>query len=327
MRYAVLVLAGLLLVGAPALRAQPAAKVGRIGFISPLAGSPEPPTLRAFRQGLRELGHVEGKTVLLETRFWEGREERLPELLADLLGLKVDVLVVGATTGVLAAKRATKTVPIVFAGVGDPLSSGIVASLARPEGNITGVTFGVGGLGFGGKWVEVLKEAVPIVSHVALLANPSEAQTAPLVQEVHAAARNLKVKLTPFDAVTVAGLDRTLAGIGASGAQAIIVSQSPLFAANRAKLIDFAAAKRLPAIYFFRLFPDSGGLMSYGGSTEESYRRAATFVDKILKGAKPADLPIEQPTRIELVINSRTAKALGLTIPPRLLLRADHVIE
>lgn len=135
------------------------------------------------------------------------------------------------------------------------------------------------------------------------------------------------MKLTPFDAVTVAGLDRTLAGIGASGAQAIIVSQSPLFAANRAKLIDFAAAKRLPAIYFFRLFPDSGGLMSYGGSTEESYRRAATFVDKILKGAKPADLPIEQPTRIELVINSRTAKALGLTIPPRLLLRADHVIE
>ena len=214
-----------------------------------------------------------------------------------------------------------------FAGVGDPVTSGLVTSLARPEGNVTGVTFGVGGVGFGGKWVELVKEALPTVSTIALLANPADSQTPPLVRDVQTAARHVRVKVAVFDAVTAADLDRAFAGIGASGAQALIVSQSPLFAAHRTRLIDFAATKRLPAIYFSRLFPELGGLMSYGGSTEESYRRAATFVDKILKGAKPADLPIEQPTRIELVVNLKTARALGLTVPQTVLLRADHVIQ
>ncbi len=314
----------LLVAGSVTALAQPAPRVYRIGFVSPTSSGP---TIDAFRQGLRELGYVEGQNVIVEARFAEGWSERLPELVAEVLRLKVDVLVVGSTLGALAAKRATTTVPIVFAGLIDPVATGIVASLARPGGNITGATFGIGGAGFSGKWVEVLKKAAPDVSHVAALLNPANPASAPLVSEMQTAARALNVRLDVLDAGNPTKLDRAFAAIGTSGARGVIVSNEPFFFANRAKLVQFAASKRLPAIYFTRDFVDAGGLMSYGSSVADSYRRAARYVDKILKGAKPADLPIEQPTKFELVINLKTARALRLTIPQPLLVRADQVIE
>jgi len=244
-----------------------------------------------------------------------------------VLRTKVDVLLVGSTPGVLAAKRTTTTVPIVFAGVTDPVSAGIVSSLARPGGNITGAAVGAGGVGFAGKWVELLKEAVPGVSHVAVLSNSASPSSAPFVPEIQLAARTLNVKLDVLEAGHPTDLDKAFAAIGASGANGIIVTSDPFFLVSRAKIAQFAASKRLPAVHWSKLFAESGGLMSYGASIEESYRRAATYVDKILKGIKPADLPIEQPTKFELVINLKAAKALGLTIPRSLLVRADQVIK
>lgn len=292
-----------------------------------LESSPEPPTLRAFRQGLRELGYVEGKNVILEVRFAEGRTERLPGFFVELIKLKVDVLMTGSVTGTLAAKKATTTIPIVFAGVGDAQSPGIVRNLARPEGNITGATFGVAGADMAGKELELLKEAVPAMTHVAVLSNPAQPQIAERLQRIQRAARVLRVRIDEFEAGDDATLEKAFAAIGASRAQGLIVNGHAYFAANRARLVRFAAEKRLPAIYFFDLFPDAGGLMSYGGSTEDTYRRAAVYVDRILKGTKPGDLPIDQATRLGLVVNLKTAKALGLRLPSSLLLRADRVIE
>ncbi len=314
----------LFLAGSVAAQAQPAATVYRIAFIG--SGSLGP-SLDAFRQALRELGYVEGKNIIVEARFAEGRSDRLPELIAEAIGRKVDVLLVGSTPAALAAKRATTTVPIVFASLFDPVGAGLVPSLARPGGNITGASIGVGGSGLAGKWVELLKEAVPGMSHVAALSNPANPANAASVREIEAAARTLKVRLDVLDAGNAANLDRALATIGTSGAQGIIVTNDPFFTASRDALVRFAASKRLPAVYFFKLFADAGGLMVYGASLEDSYRRAAAYVDKILKGAKPADLPIEQPTRFELIINMKTARALGLTIPQSLRARADQVIE
>ena len=319
---------GLVLAAPLSAQPQQAAKVYRIGFVShPLPVSPENPWLRAFRQGLRELGYEEGANVIVDARSSEGREERLPEVVAELIGRKIDVLVVGGTAPTLAAKRATSQVPIVFASVIDPVAAGIVASLARPGGNITGITFQVGGAGFAGKWLEFLKEAVPHVSHVAVLTNSANPQTPAQVQDIQTAARVMKVKVDLHDGGNATNLDKAFAAIGASGAQGLVVAGDPFFTGNAGKLAQFAASKRLPAVYFFRQFADAGGLMTYGASLEDSFRRAATYVDKILKGAKPADLPVEQPTRFELVINLKTARGLGLRIPQSLLLRADHVID
>jgi putative ABC transport system substrate-binding protein len=314
----------LLLAGSVAAQAPQAGRVYRIGFVSPTSPGP---TIEAFRQGLTEAGYIEGKDVIVETRFAEGRSERLPELVAELIRQKVDVLVVGSSLGALAAKRATATVPIVFAGIIDPVAPGIVASLARPGGNITGTTFGIGGSGFAGKWVEILKEAAPDVSHVAVLQNSASPISAPLVREMQAAARILNVKLDVHDAGDPTKLDKAFAAIGASGARGLIVTNDPFFHAIRVKLVQRVARKRLPAVYFTKDFADAGGLIVYGSSLGDSYRRAATYVDKILRGARPADLPIDQPTRFELVINLKTARALRLTIPQSLLLRADQVIE
>jgi len=322
-----LVVAVLFLAGPAVSHGQPAVKVHRVGIVSLLSGSPEPTTVRAFRQRLGELGYVEGKNLTLVARYTHGRDERLPEIFAELVKLKMDVIVTGSAVGALAAKKATASVPVVFAGVLDPTSVGIVTSLARPGGNVTGSSYGVAGPGIAGKWVQLLKEAAPGVSHVAVLSNSGDPQTAQLFREIEAAARTLKVKVQQFDADNDTTLDKTFAAVGASGAQGIIVTNSPFFSANRAKFVRFAAEKRLPAIYFFNLFPDAGGLMSYGGSVEESYRRAAAQVDRILKGAKPGDLPIDQATKFELVVNLKTAKALGLRIPQSLLSRADRVIE
>ena len=315
------------LLAAPLAGAQQPARVYRIGYVSFTSPPVSTPAENAFRQGLRELGYVEGKNVIVEVRYAEGRTERVSGLVAELIGLKVDVLLAGSTPVALAAKKATATVPIVFAGVLEPVESGIVASLARPGGNITGVAVGVGSSGFAGKYLELLKEAAPDISHVAVLFNSAHPAAAPQVLAIEAAARKLKVKLGVLDAGNATDLDNAFSAIGASGAQGIVMAGNPFFDANRVKLVQFAASKRLPAVYYFKHFVEAGGLMSYGASLEESYRRAAAYVDKILKGAKPADLPVEQPTKFELVINLKTAKALGLTIPQSLLFRADLVIE
>lgn len=316
--------AAVLLIGAFPAGAQTAAKVYRIGFVNPVSAGPQ---VVAFREGLRELGYVEGKNMTLEARFAEGRAEALPALVAEVLRLNVDVLVAGSTLGALAAKAATKTVPVVFAGLIDPVAPGIVSSLARPGGNITGTTFAVSGAGFAGKWLEFLKEAVPGIAHVAVLWHSTNPASALVLRELRTAGRTLNVRIDAHDAGNAAMLDASFAAISASRAQGLIVTNDPFYFANRAKLARFAAASRLPAVYFAKQFADDGGLLTYGGSLEESYRRAAGYVDRILKGAKPADLPVEQPTRFELVVNLKAAKALGLTIPQSILLRADRVID
>jgi len=303
---------------------QSPSKVYRIGFIT--TTSPGMGSIELFRQGLKEAGYAEGKNVIIVARFASGRLERLPELVGDVLGQKVDVLVVNSTQTALAAKRATSTVPIVFASVFDPVAAGIVQSLARPGGNITGTALAVGG-DFGGKWVELLKEAVPGMSRAAVLWNSANASSGQSVQAIQAAARTLRVQLDLFDAPDAAGLEKALSAIAASRAQGVIIAPDPYFNASRTKLVRFAATQRLPAVYFFRSFADAGGLVAYGANNADSIRAAAIYVDKILKGAKPADLPVDQPTRFELVINLRTAKALGLKLPRSLLVRADQLIE
>jgi putative tryptophan/tyrosine transport system substrate-binding protein len=323
MRFAAKAVSGVLLAGSLAAEAQQAPKVYRIGFVT----TTSPGTaIDPLRQGLREAGYIEGKNLIIEARFASGRQELLPELVADVIRQKVDVLVVHSTRTALAAKQATSTIPIVFASVFDPVASGIVSSLARPGGNITGAAMGVGG-GFGGKWVELLKEAVPGMSHAAVLWNSANQSSAQSAEAIRAAGRTLGVKLDLFDAGNAASLDKALSAIAASRAEGVIIAPDPLFNANRTKLVRFAASRRLPTMYFFKSFAEAGGLMAYGANNAESIRAAAKYVDKILKGAKPADLPVDQPSRFELVINLRTAKALGLKIPRSLLVRADQVIE
>jgi len=296
----------------------------RVGFASLVP--PGPANLSAFRQGLRELGYVEGRNLVLEVRSAEGRQERVREVVSELVGLKVDVLVTVSTATALAAQKTSNSVPVVFVSVIDPVAPGIVQTLARPGGNLTGVTGWVGA-DFAGKWVGLLREAAPRISHVAVLWNSANPQGAPQVQEIRAAAGKLKITADFFDAGDVASLSKAFAAIAATGAEGIVVAGDPFFTANRARLVDFAASRRLPAVYFFKRFAEAGGLMAYGARAEESYRRAASYVDKILKGAKPADLPVERPTQFELVINLKTARALGLAIPPSLLLQADQVIQ
>lgn len=317
-------IAGSALLAAPfATKAQRAGRVYRIGFVSP---TPPGPRNVALLQGLRELGYVEGHNVSIEMRFAEGRPERLPGLVEEMIRLKVDVLVVGSTIGARAAKRATSTIPIVFAGSSDPVAGGIVANLARPEGNITGFSLAYGD-GFAGKWLELLKEAAPNVSHVAALWSSSNAAATRFVKELRVAAQMLKVRLDVHHAANPSELDEALAAIGSGGARGLIVTPSPFSSTNLDKLVQFAESKRLPAMYFVEDFVDAGGLMSYGPSIADTYRRAASHVDKILKGAKPSDLPVEQPTKFGLIVNLTTARTLGLKIPQSVLLRTDRVIE
>ena len=292
-----------------------------------LQPTPEPTTVSAFRRTLRELGYIEGKNIVIETRYAEGRLERLPGLFAELVKQRADVIVTGSLAAALEAKKASAAVPVVFAGVLDASASGLVPNLGRPGGNITGATYGVGGAEIAAKWIELLKEAAPRISHVAVLASPADPQAAGQWGSIQAAATTLKVKVSRFDATDDATLERAFGAIPASGAHGLIVTNSPYYAANRFKLVQFAAGARLPAVYYFNLFPDVGGLMSYGGSIEDSYRRAAVYVDKILKGAKAGELPVDQATKFELVVNLKAAKALGLKLPPPLLVRADRVIQ
>jgi putative ABC transport system substrate-binding protein len=323
-RRAVMVLLGAAALVPPlAAWAQGAQRMHRIGFVSPTARGPRSD---AFVQGLRELGHVEGRNVRIDMRFADGQPERLPGLVDEVLRLNPDVLMVGATIGARAAKNATTTVPIVFAGSSDPVAGGIVANLARPEGNVTGFSLAYGD-GFAGKWLELLTQAVSGVSHVAVVWSSSNAAASRFVQELQLAGRTLNVRLDVHRASTDAELDQILAAITAGAARGLIVTPSPFFVSRQRNLVEFAAGRRLPAIYFAEEFTAAGGLMSYGPSITDSYRRAAAHVDKILRGAKPADLPVEQPTKFDLVINLKAAKALGLTIPSTLLLRADEVIQ
>src|SRR5713101_5160816 len=310
--------------------AQPPTKVPRIGYLE--TASTELPVaqamLDAFRQGLRERGYVEGQTFVIEYRAAAGRVERLPDLVAELARLKVNVIVASATPAALAAKRATSTIPIVSAVMGDPVGDGLVVSLARPGGNITGLTFLAPALV--AKRLQLLKEAVPGVSHVVAFSHPGvygEHTMRDMLKEAEVAAQTLGVQLQVLEVRSPNDFDRAFSAMTTNSARALIVFPSPMFYGAHRRLVDLAAKHRLPAIYAFKEAVAAGGLMSYGTSIPDLSRRAAIYVDKILKGAKPGDLPIEQPTRFELVINLKTAKALGLTIPPSLLGRADEAIE
>jgi len=320
-------LAGGLLTAPLAAEAQQAARAARIGYLVPnLAQAPH--LLEAFRQGLRHLGYVEGRDVVIEYRDAGGTIERFPVLAAELVALKVDVIVAPSTPATLAAKQATRTIPIVFIGAGDPVTSGLVASLARPGGNVTGLS--VLSTELTGKWLELLKQAVPGVSRVAALWQPGamdERTDKDMQKGAEVAAQALGVRLQFVEARGPADFDRAFSDMTRERAGALTVRPAPMFISERRRLVDLAAKNRLPAVYAWREFVDAGGLMSYGPNAADMYRRAATYVDKILKGTKPADLPVEQPTKFELVINLRTAKALGLTIPQSVLGRADEIIQ
>jgi putative ABC transport system substrate-binding protein len=319
-------IASLLTLLAPLVaQAQGSGRVPRVGIL--FTGAPPPESVRgveAFRRGLRALGYVEGRNIALEYRWAaEGKPDQLPDLAADLVRLRVDVILAQTGSHTLAAKRATSTIPIVMGAVSDPVGSGLVTSLARPGGNVTGSSLLAPQVA--GKLLELLKEAVPEASRVAALVNPEGSVLAQ--REVEAAAKVLGVQLQLLDVRDPKDLDRAFQAATAARAQAVITIPSPFFAAHRARVAELALKSRLPAVSFETGFADAGGLLSYGPNIPDSFRRAATYVDKILKGAKPADLPVEQPTKFELLVNLKTAKALGLTIPPSVLIRADQVIQ
>ena len=322
-----LVAAGTLLAAPLVVEAQQAAKVTRIGYLSHnLAASPH---LRdAFLQGLRELGYVEGRNVVIEYRYAEGKPERLPALAAELVALKVDVIVTVSNTTALAAKQATRTVPIVFTAVANPVAAGIVTSLARPGGNLTGLA----SLGseLVGKRLELLKQAVPVVDRVAVLWLPGalgERTEEDMRTGADVASRALGVRLQFVEARGPADFDRAFSDMTSARADALTLLPSNMFLREHRRLVDLAAKNRLPAVYGSREFVDAGGLMSYGANQVDLYRSAATYVDKILKGAKPDDLPVEQSSKFELFINLKSANALGITIPKSMLARADEVIQ
>jgi putative ABC transport system substrate-binding protein len=307
--------------------AQQAAKVARIGYLGTNVAA-FPQLREAFLQRLRDLGYVEGRNVVIEYRSAERKPERLPALAAELIALKVDVIVATGTPASLAAKQATRTLPIVFGGVADPVGSGLVTSLAQPGGNVTGLSLLAPELV--GKGLELLKQVVPGVSRVAVLWQPSgsgKRTEQDMLKETEVAARALGVRLQFVEVRGPADFDRAFSDMTRARAGALTVLSSNMFLVERRHLVTLAAKNRLPAVYPLRAFVDAGGLMAYGADLPDSIRRSATFVDKILKGAKPADLPVEQPTKFELVINLKTAKALGLTIPQSVLGRADEVIQ
>lgn len=298
--------------------------IRRIAFVGFFTAGPG---LVVFRTALRDLGYVEGRDVVVETRFAGGEADRLPEIMAELVSFKVDVIVAASTLTVLAAMRATKTIPIVFASVFDPVGSGLVSSLALPGGNVTGAAIGVGGSGLGGKWLELLKEFLPTLTDVGALVNTNNPASAASLSEIETAAQVFQLRVHVYDVNSEAILHQALAELGASPAQGLIVTNDPVFTPHADKLVAFAATRRLPAIYYFSMFAEAGGLMAYGASADETYQRAAAYVDRVLRGAKAATLPVEQPTHLRLIVNLRTAKSLGLAVPESILARADGVIE
>jgi len=320
---------GAVLLAAPlAAEGQQAAKVWRIGVIVPVEpASPTEPNLAAFRQGLRSLGYVEGQNIAVEYRYAHGKTELYAEQASELVRLRVDVMVVGSWQPALAAKKATQTIPIVGVGMGtDPVRLGIVASLAHPGGNVTGSSW-LTGTEFVSKWVELLKEAAPRTVRVGYLTDRSAPANVTALEDARAAADALRLTLELLEVRDLHEVDSVLTDMSKSRGGSLMVPGGLLLMAHASEITKLVAKHRLPAIYGAKFFMDAGGLMSYGPSLADLWRQAAGYVDKILKGAKPADLPVQRPTKFELVINLKTAKALGLTIPQSLLGRADEVIQ
>ena len=317
-------LAGSLLSAPLAAEAQPTGKVYRIGFL--FWGAPGPSAeLDAFRQGLRELGYIEGQNVAIDVRFASGQVERLPELAAELVRLKPDVMVTPATPPSLSAKQATRTIPIVFAGIADPVGAGLITNFARPGGNITGVASISAELG--GKRLGLLKEVTPKASRVAVLYNPADRANVLILKQLQEAAPALGLTLQPREVRGPGEFDSAFVAMTRERAHALFGAPGVLTFEHKNTLVDLAAKYRIPAMWGHRQFVEVGGLMSYAVNFYDQVRRAATYVDKILKGAKPGDLPVEQPTKFELVINIKAAKDIGLTIPQSVLGRADEVIQ
>jgi putative ABC transport system substrate-binding protein len=315
-----------LIAGPRAVEAQQVGRIHRLVILGnvPLSDAQGARLWGALTQGLRDLGYEEGRNLVVDHRSTEGRSERLPGLLADLLGLKPDVIVVPNQTNALAAREATQTVPIVAVAF-DPLASGLAASFARPGGNVTGLSLMAPEIV--GKHLELLKEITPRLARVAILSSPTNRSSVLLIDEAKRAARTLGLQLQDVQARHPEDIEGAFAAMTRQRAGALIVLGDAMFILQRRRIADLAARSRLPASYVLREHMDAGGLVFYGASMIDNFRRAALYVDKILKGVKPADLPVEQPNKFELVINLKTAKALGLTIPPSVLLRADHVIE
>ena len=313
----------LLAPGFPAQAQQPAG-IPRIGILIPDSASVISARLEAFRRRLRDLGYVEGKNIVIEIRYADGKRDRLPDLAAELVGLKVDVIVTSAS-GVLPAKKASATTPIVFAMAPDPVGTGLVSSLARPGGNITGLSVMAPDLD--GKRLELLKEAFPKIVRVAFLWDAGVSQGNSTLTDMEAAAKALRLKLLSLEVRSLDDFDSAFARAKRDGAQALITSIGGLLVTQQRQVLDFAAKNRFPAMYPYSEFVEAGGLMSYAPNQADLWRRAADYVDKILKGAKPADLPVEQPTKFEFVINLKAAKQIGVTVPPNVLARADRVIK
>jgi putative ABC transport system substrate-binding protein len=304
--------------------AQQPTKVARVGYLASLHPGPSPRS-ETFRQGLQELGYVEGKNIIIEYRYVKGKSDRPPALAAELVRLKVDVIVVEGATAARAVKEATSTIPIVMAAVGDPVGIGLIASIARPGGNVTGLTNLAPDLS--GKRLELLKEVVPGLTRVAVLWYSTNITAAAQLKETEVGARSLGVQLQPLEIRDLNELEKALGAASKGRVGALMTLADALIFSNRTRILDFTAKNRLPAIFPWRELAEEGGLMAYAPNLPDLYRRAAYFVDRILKGAKPADLPVEQPTKFELVINLKTAKALGVKIPAHLLMEADKVIE
>ena len=318
------ILASELLAVADETGAQPASKLYRIGYLTAGAKSLAVP-LAVITVALRDLGWIEGKTFVLEPRYADNRSDRLAQFAAELVQLNVDVIVTAGTLAPLAAKRATSTIPIVMLAAGDPIGSGIISNLARPGGNITGTSLDSPELA--GKRLQLLKQMLPGIATVAVIWNQANPHPALVFAETEAAGRTLGMRILSLPVHDSSDVPKALDGALRGGAGGLITIEDPFTVNYRVQIVDFAARNRLPAIYGLREFVDVGGLLSYGPSLVDLSRRVAQYVDKILKGSKPGDLPIEQPTKFELVINLKTAKALGLTMPPTLLATADEVIE
>jgi len=307
-------------------RAQQTAKKVKIGYLGTASPSPSATSpLGAFRLALQQLGYVEGQSMAIEAKFAEGRLERLPELAAELVRLAPDVVFAPPTPAAIAVRRATTTIPIVFVTAEDPVAAGLAASLARPGGNATGLSYL--GAELNPKRVELLREVIPHATRFAVLGNPHHPLFSPMLANTDAAGRELGLQIQVAESSTPSELEPAFQGLVARGVEGLVVLPDFMLFLERRRVAQLAGQHRLPAIFELREFTESGGLMSYGAYFPELFRRAASYVDRILKGAKPADLPIEQPTKFELVINLKTAKALGLTIPPSVLARADEVIE
>ena len=303
----------------------PPAKIRRIGLLTPFSPSEVALWHQAFRLGLRDLGWVEGKNISFEYRFGEGRSDRLPDLAADLVRLRVDIILASVSAAALAAQRATRAIPIVMAVGGDPVALGLGESLARPSGNVTGLS--QMGTELVGKRLELLKEIVPKLSRVAVLWNPQGRNSALNWKELQLPARQLGIQLHSIEIRSPNDLEKALEDAATARVGALFITGDPAITSNIKRIVGLAVKSRLPSIFHYSEFSDAGALAAYGPDRADLYRRAATYVDKILKGAKPGDLPVEQPTKFELVINMKTAKALGLSIPQSILLRADRVIE